>query len=874
MPEIEARDDDDAVMSLVEHALARPAGERQTYLQNACAGDPDLYQEVMSYVEWETRMNGFLLEPLYSVRAMEHPFEPGELLEQRFRIVREVAQGGMGVVYEAVDERLKRRIALKCAKAGFGNRLPPEVRHATEISHPNVCKIFEIHTATTRLGEIDFVTMEFLTGETLTERLARGPVPEAEAVAIARQLSAGLAEAHRNHVIHGDLKSNNVILTSGADGANRAVIMDFGLARGTEAAQPTAHSGVSAGTPAYMAPELWNGAKASVASDIFALGVILHELVYGRRPQSPEGAPDRQPKWDRILARCLDPDPLRRFGDADEIAQDLAPSRVLHWWLAAAAAVALAALAGAITYRSATAPEESVSMALLPIAASGHAAALAGTVARDEEAELRHLQGGKRVRLKVISAAEVARRHVDSAAAARTELGATHVLQATLAEENGRVVLHALLTDTRTQANAGDREFQYAPGEVRYAAAAMAGMVTAALRLPPPAGAPVNAAAKKDYEAGLAYTRRNSTVDKALPLLERAVAADPDSPLTWAGLAEAQWFQYYITKDQGWLDRTSESLRQAQERNLDLAPVHRAAGLPLANAGHYEQAEAEYLRAIDLEPANGDAYRRLGQVYDNSGRLDEALAAFQKAVEREPGYFKTYQDLGSYYSRRGDSREAARQFEKCVQLAPDEPDAHYVLGTVYLDLGKYLDGERELRVAVALGETPVALHNLAYALMYQKRDQDAIPYLERALRRFPDRYLWWMLLGDAYRRTHLPADSSRAYGRGLELAEREMARNPRDGLVRSRLAYLCARLGDRERAQSEIAQARELSPDSSAARGMAVWTYEALGKREETLAVLRSSPGEVLVDAGRWPDLAGLRKDSRFQQLLALIPVQ
>lgn len=152
----------------------------------------------------------------------------------------------------------------------------------------------------------------------------------------------------------------------------------------------------------------------------------------------------------------------------------------------------------------------------------------------------------------------------------------------------------------------------------------------------------MNAAAKKDYEAGLAYTRRNSTVDKALPLLERAVAADPDSPLTWAGLAEAQWFQYYITKDQGWLDRTSESLRQAQERNLDLAPVHRAAGLPLANAGHYEQAEAEYLRAIDLEPANGDAYRRLGQVYDNSGRLDEALAAFQKAVEREPGYFKTY----------------------------------------------------------------------------------------------------------------------------------------------------------------------------------------------------------------------------------------
>src|SRR6202140_2166075 len=218
--------DDDLVMSLVDLALTHPPDQRKAYLQSACGADTELFEETGSYVQCEERMNGFLLDPLYPAASYEHPFEAGELLDGRFRIVREIAQGGMGVVYEAVDEKLQRRIALKCAKTGFRKRLPPEVRNATEISHPNVCKIFEIHTASTGQGEIDFITMEFLEGAALTERLCLGPLSQKEARAIAQQLCAGLAEAHRNQVIHGDLKSNNIILTISADGATRAVITD------------------------------------------------------------------------------------------------------------------------------------------------------------------------------------------------------------------------------------------------------------------------------------------------------------------------------------------------------------------------------------------------------------------------------------------------------------------------------------------------------------------------------------------------------------------------------------------------------------------------------------------------------------------------
>src|SRR3981081_1668157 len=115
----ERAQDEELVMNLVEMALGVSPEEREAFVQNACPGNPELFSQVWDCVESEQRMNGFLLEPLCPQILFEHPFGPGDLLQGRFRIVREVAQGGMGIVYEAVDQKLERRIALKCAKTGF-----------------------------------------------------------------------------------------------------------------------------------------------------------------------------------------------------------------------------------------------------------------------------------------------------------------------------------------------------------------------------------------------------------------------------------------------------------------------------------------------------------------------------------------------------------------------------------------------------------------------------------------------------------------------------------------------------------------------------------------------------------------------------------
>jgi Flp pilus assembly protein TadD len=191
-----------------------------------------------------------------------------------------------------------------------------------------------------------------------------------------------------------------------------------------------------------------------------------------------------------------------------------------------------------------------------------------------------------------------------------------------------------------------------------------------------------------------------------------------------------------------------------------------------------------------------------------------------------------------------------------------------------MNLGRYADAENELRFAIGLRVTPSSLHALGQTLMYQSREHEAISWFLEALRLSPERFSSVMDLGICYRRMNLKAESEQTNRRGLALAEAEIARNPRSGYVESLMAYLCAQLGDRRRAESEIKRALQLSPNDADVRWMTALTYEALGKRESTLAALSAAPAELIADVSRWPDVADLRHDPRFVQLLRSNPIE
>ena len=264
-------------------------------------------------------------------------FQPGQVLAGRYRIIGLLGRGGMGDVYRADDLELQQAVALKFLGRMFAerpdmlDRFRAEVRNARGVSHPNVCRVYDI-------GEVDgqtFLSMEYVDGEDLGSLLKRiGRLPRAKADEVARQLCAGLAAAHDRGVIHRDLKPSNVMI----DGEGRVRIADFGLAVRGDAA----NAGEVVGTPAYMAPEQFEGKPATPQTDLYSLGLILYEVHTGRRafnattwedwksqhsqsePRSPEEIErDIDEPVVRVIMRCLEKDPAKRPRSAMQLAASL-----------------------------------------------------------------------------------------------------------------------------------------------------------------------------------------------------------------------------------------------------------------------------------------------------------------------------------------------------------------------------------------------------------------------------------------------------------------------------------------------------------------------------------------------------------------------
>jgi serine/threonine protein kinase len=227
-------------------------------------------------------------------------FRPGTVVGQRYVIRQFIARGGMGEVYEAFDRELQESVALKtvtataCDNPSAVRRLKAEVQLARRVSHPNVCRIYDFGTHVAANGsQVSFLTMELVAGETLGKRLREtGPLPVAEARAIARELLLGLKAAHDAGVLHRDFKSDNVILRK--DGQRtQPLILDFGLARALDhqAQQSSAsHQGL-VGTFAYIAPEQLEGKPFSTASDVYSFGLVWFEMLTGELPFKPSSSP-------------------------------------------------------------------------------------------------------------------------------------------------------------------------------------------------------------------------------------------------------------------------------------------------------------------------------------------------------------------------------------------------------------------------------------------------------------------------------------------------------------------------------------------------------------------------------------------------------
>jgi eukaryotic-like serine/threonine-protein kinase len=783
-----------------------------------------------------------------------------------FRIVRLLGRGGMGVVYKAVDLELGREVALKFLSPTARSprdeaRFHREARAAAALDHPNIGTIYEVDE---REGQ-RFIAMAFYDGETLAARLAREPenrLPIAEAAAVAGQLASALAAAHAAGVVHRDLKPDNVMLTRGG----RVKLLDFGLAKWAEGPTVT-ERGVVVGTAAYMAPEQLRGDDSGPAGDLWALGVVLYQMLTGQRPFGGEKRgmvhailhedpppvrglrPDVPEALERIISRCLVKEPQGRYADADAILVELAAAglwesggtstttaavtRKQAWrmWTAAAAAVLLLA-GGATAFLVLRRPEPTLYVAVLKPEVAGSMpaddkaqltanlqAALLRTIASLEglaaldSAQVTPVKGSPADVARAVAAGEV----VSSRADCNGDLCQVELRR--VGGGDGRV----LWSDSQRLPTSNPQLFADAVAASLRQGYADRDLRVSRLELQ---------VSEQDYRAYLELRRRVGDPAALEGILSQLGELRQRAPKFLDAYMLETWVasrRYTDSGDKRYMEKALAVAKQA----LDVAPGDPR---PLAslfslylNAGRLDDAELILKRMQEVDPA-GSLLRR-GQLAERQGRPDEALRLMSEAARVQPSWSNLLTVANAEY-RLGRLEAAKGHLGELLKRSPGNAEGLTVLAQIEL----LSDPNRAialLRQASRSDPSPRSLSNLGVALLLLRRYDEAERSLRQATALQPEDPTTGLNLADCLTLQGRAAEARPLYARVVATAER--VGTPGNWQLLAVKAQALAHLGETVKAVEAIQQALRLTPDSAQLAYEAAVVYVLLGDRGSAL---------------------------------------
>jgi serine/threonine-protein kinase len=851
----------------------------------------------------------------------------------RYRIERMLGEGGMGAVYKAYDRDLDRTIAIKLLQPGLManpdalQRFKQELLLASKISHRNILRIHD-------LGDVDgvkFISMAFVDGEDLHALLKkRGRLPMERAIHIARQLADALHAAHSEGVAHRDLKPHNILI----DSTDQIYVSDFGLAKSLDSAvSGMTHAGQVLGTPRYMAPEQVEGKGADHRSDLYAYGLILYEMLTGdtpfgaqstiqmmyqrvkEKPKNPKTLNPEIPDYlARIVMRCLEREPFRRYQSAHEILADLdaqkatsashtvqislaVPTTKRGWLLGSAALlVVLALLALAIPpvryWIFGRPPEVSGPVAGIPPLAQGKYIAVLPFRVLGDEKSLAYIGEGmsealsaklfqlKGIHVTSASPSDVEGRR-DSITKIARSLGANLIVDGVVQGAGDRIRVIVNLNDAAAGRRLWSREFSGVPQDVLSLEDQIHGEMLSALELKPGAdelarstARPTdNIAAYDFYLKGRNALRGQQdvkNVEAAVKFFESALEKDPQFAIAYTGLADASLRMYNDKKDPIWSQRAIAAAERAQQLNDKLPEVLYSLGSVYNATGKSSEAIAVLKRAIELAPSSDEGHRRLGDVYRAAGQKAEAVRAYQKAIEANPYFWVNHNALGSALLRAGNSEEAIKSFQKVTQLEPENRVGYDNIGAVYLRQGKWEEGIPYLQKALALQPYFKTYSNLGVAYFALKRFPEAVQMFEKAVEMNPNDELTVGNLADSYRASGDSQQANETYDKAIALAFKELQVNPRSTSSLEGLALYYAKKGDANQALQFIRRARGIDRSSVGLIYSEVVVNSLAGKTKEALVALREGlqKGLAADTAKNDPELKSLQDKPEFQKLI------
>ena len=766
-------------------------------------------------------------------------------------ILGRLGSGGMGEVFLARDSRLERQVALKRLLDRPSDEEPhrralAEARAAARIAHPNVAGVHDVFTN----DDGTFIVMEYVEGESLAARMARGQLSIDVVLRFGRQLSAAVAAAHAQGVVHRDLKPSNVQIARD----DTLKVLDFGIARFALAALTTrtADTGQAAarlpetraaGTPGYMSPEQAAGLGFDERSDIYSLGAVLYEMATSRcvapadplgprelrteRPRADAVNPAVPPALAEIIEKALAPDPAARFQKASDVERALAaiPSaeaRSVNRRAVIAAVTAMAALlivAGAYRWQALTpgTPTPIRSIAVLPLVNDS------GNAAQDYVAD--GITEGLINTLGRVSALRVTARS-SSMAFKRTTKSLAQIAR----ELRVDAILEGSVVTASTPAGA-DR-------------------VRVTVSLVDPSTQHVIWSDTVDGTLGDLLTLQDGVARALAGRIDRAVAATDERNRSAARRVDPDVLRAYLLGRERWNRRTVPAIREA--------------------IGYFQEAIKSDPNYAPAYAGLADSYVLLAGDFGVMGRdvgAQAAIASANLALQLDPTLADAYASLGfASFFLQWDWAAAERHLTRAIQLNPSYATAHHWFGNLLSDLGREDEGLTQMRLALELDPlSPIISRDVAWPLFFSRRYDDAIKQLEETLRAHPGYAPAERLLARA---VAMRGDPEAAILRFRDL-------RARDDSSRSRceLAWAYALAGRRQDALRELDAARTKA-DSKVYPYDVALVLSALGRPEDALAALEEAYAQrdaTLVNLKHDPRFDAIRRDPRFEKLLALM---
>jgi tetratricopeptide (TPR) repeat protein len=613
-----------------------------------------------------------------------------------------------------------------------------------------------------------------------------------------------------------------------------------------------------------------------------------------------------------IVTRCLQKEPVARYGSTLDLAHDLrvaaegTPSDIQltptepappvrgtgaarRWWLPATLVVAVAAMVmlgpwpGTQSLPLAVQAQAGTRhVAILPfLAVSGRAddQVLADGLTETLTSSLSSLERFEQ-RLRVVPSTEVRRERIASAKEARQAFGATLVISGALQRDDAGLRLTFNLIDSEQLVQVASRTVDLPASErqrgVQDAVAqTVAGLLE--LQLAPEArramvaGGSTAPGAYQSLALGRGYLQRFDrgvdNVNRSIEAFQQAMTADPNFALAHAAAGEAYWRKFELSRQPEWIDRAVEHTERALSIDQRLPSVHVVLAMIARGRGRYEEAAAVAARAIELDPVASDGYRELGRAHEALNRPAEAEATYRRAVAARPDDWQAYNTLGSFLIGRARWDEAIAVFNQALQLTPDNTRLHNNIGGAYFGMGRHDAAAAQWERSSAIRPTYAATSNLGTYYYRRGRYAEAARSFEQAVRLAPNNHRLWRNLGAAlYWAPGEQPKAAAAYTRAIELAERERQLNPRQTTLHAELADAYSMVGRRDEALAAAAAVERLGATDAESCFNVASAYEQLGRRRDALHWLQRA-----VEAGysrelieQSPGLAALRSDAAF----------